>query len=154
LLITLLLCHEGTLREPLLYCSLYFKRHRQEYYSQLNAARTGDFERWIEFFATGIRISAEEATLTGQRVFAVFQEGRNRLRQLGRLAPTSLLVQEALQSKPLAIIATLTKATGHGSHGAHGGRRHCESWNGLESCGRQQAVLEGASVATRDTSMP
>jgi len=113
LLITLLFCHEGTLREPLLYCSLYFKRHRQEYYSQLNAAReTGDFERWIEFFATGIRVSAEQAMLTGQRVFAVFQEDRNRLRQLGRLAPSSLLVQEALQSRPLATIATLTKATG------------------------------------------
>jgi Fic family protein len=39
LLISLLFCHEGTLREPLLYCSLYFKRNRQEYYSQLNAVR-------------------------------------------------------------------------------------------------------------------
>ncbi len=65
LLITLLFCHEGTLREPLLYCSLYFKQHRQEYYSQLNSVReTGDFERWIEFFATGIRVSAQQATLT------------------------------------------------------------------------------------------
>ena len=113
LLITLLLCHDGTLREPLLYCSLYFKQHRQQYYSELNSVReTGDLERWIEFFATAIRMSAEQATLTGQRVFAVFQEDRNRLRELGRLAPTSLLVQEALQSKPLATIATLTKATG------------------------------------------
>ncbi|MGH8137512.1 MAG: Fic family protein [Steroidobacteraceae bacterium] len=113
LLITLIFCHEGTLREPLLYCSLYFKQHRQQYYSELNSVReTGDFERWIEFFATGIRVSAEQATVTGQRVFAVFQEDRNRLRELGRLAPTSLLVQETLQSKPLATIATLTKATG------------------------------------------
>jgi len=113
LLITLLLCHEGALREPLLYCSLYFKQHRQQYYSELNSVtETGDFERWIEFFATAIRVSAEQATLTGRRVFAVFQEDRNKLRELGRLAPTSLLVQEALQSKPLATIATLTKATG------------------------------------------
>lgn len=113
LLITLLLCHEGTLREPLLYCSLYFKQHRQQYYSELNSVReTGDFERWIEFFATAIRVSAEQATLTGRRVFAVFREDRNRLRELGRLAPTALLVQEALQSKPLATIATLTQATG------------------------------------------
>ena len=113
LLITLLLCHDGTLREPLLYCSLYFKQHRQQYYSELNSVReTGDLERWIEFFAIAIRMSAEQATLTGRRVFAVFQEDRNRLRELGRLAPTSLLVQEALQSKPLATIATLTKATG------------------------------------------
>ena len=113
LLITLLLCHDGTLREPLLCCSLYFNQHRQQYYSELNCVReTGDFERWIEFFATAIRMSAEQATLTGQRIFAVFQEDRSRLRELGRLAPTSLLVQEALQSKPLATIAALTKTTG------------------------------------------
>lgn len=45
-------------------------------------------------------------------MFEVFQEDRNRRRELGRLARTSLLVQEALQSKPLATIATLTKAIG------------------------------------------
>lgn len=113
LLITLILCHEGALREPLLYCSLYFKHHRQQYYSELNSVRdSGDFERWIEFFATAIRVSAEQATLTIQKVITVFQEDRTRLRELGRLAPTSLLVQEALQSKPLVTIATLTKSTG------------------------------------------
>lgn len=113
LLITLLFCHDGTLREPLLYSSLYFKQHREKYYLALNSVRqSGNFERWIEFFATGIRVSAEQATLTGQRVVSVFQEDRRKLRELGRLAPTSLLVQEALQSKPLATIATLTKATG------------------------------------------
>jgi Fic family protein len=113
LLITLLLCHEGTLREPLLFCSLFFTEHRRQYYSELNSVRdTGDFERWIEFFATAIRVSAEHATLTGQRVIGVFQQDRNQLRDLGRLAPTSLLVQEALQSKPIATIAALTKATG------------------------------------------
>ena len=35
LLITLLLCAKGTLREPLLYLSLYFKTHRQRYYDLL-----------------------------------------------------------------------------------------------------------------------
>jgi len=112
LLITLLMCHEGLLRDPLLYCSLYFKQHRQQYYSELNAVRdSGNFARWIEFFATAIRVSAEQATLTGRRVIGVFQEDRNRLRELGRLAPSSLLVQEALQSKPLATVTGLTKTT-------------------------------------------
>jgi Fic family protein len=113
LLITLLLCSEGVLREPLLYASLYLKEHRQRYYSELNAVReTGDFERWLEFFTTAIRVSAEQATVTGQRVFTVFQEDRKRLREIGRQAPTALLVQEALQSKPLATIASLTHSTG------------------------------------------
>jgi Fic family protein len=113
LLITLLLCSEGVLRDPLLYASLYLKEHRQKYYSELNAVReTGDFERWLEFFASAIRVSAEQATTTGQRVFTVFQEDRKRVRNMGRQAPTALLIQEALQSKPFATIASLTRATG------------------------------------------
>ena len=31
-LITLMLCEEKALHEPLLYFSLYFKRHRERYY--------------------------------------------------------------------------------------------------------------------------
>jgi len=88
LLITLLLCHEGVLREPLLYSSLYFKQNRQRYYDELNEAReSGDFERWLDFFATAIRVSAEQATTTGLRISAVFREDRNRVREMGRQAP-------------------------------------------------------------------
>lgn len=113
LLITLVLCHEGLLREPLLYSSLYFKQNRQRYYAELNAVReTGDFERWLEFFATAIRVSATSATETGRRVFAVFREDRDRLRGIGKLAPSALLIQEALQARPLGTIAALTTATG------------------------------------------
>jgi Fic family protein len=113
LLITLLLCHEGVLREPLLYSSLYFKQNRERYYDELDGAReSGDFERWLDFFATAIRVSAEQATTTALRISAVFREDRNRVREMGRQAPTILLVQEALQAKPLATIATLRQSTG------------------------------------------
>jgi Fic family protein len=113
LLITLVLCHERLLRDPLLYSSLYFKQNRQQYYTELTAIReTGDFERWLEFFATAIRVSADSATETGRRVFAVFREDRERLKGIGRLAPTALLIQEAMQAKPLGTIAALTTTTG------------------------------------------
>jgi Fic family protein len=113
LLITLLLCHDGVLREPLLYSSLYLKQHRQQYYAELNAVReTGDFERWLGFFATALRVSAEQATRTGKHIFTMFREDRIRLRELGRQAPAALLIQEALQIKPLATIAALAKSTG------------------------------------------
>lgn len=70
---------------------------------------SGDFERWLEFFATAIRVSADAATTTGCRVFTVFRDDRDRLKGIGRQAPTALLIQEALQAKP---IAALTEATG------------------------------------------
>ena len=108
-----MLCHEGLLREPLLYSSLYFKQNRQQYYAELNSVReTEDFERWLEFFATAIRVSADSATTTGRRVFTVFREDRYQLKGIGRQAPTALLIQEALQTKPLVTIASLTEATG------------------------------------------
>ncbi|MEJ1965782.1 MAG: Fic family protein [Gammaproteobacteria bacterium] len=113
LLVTLLLCHDGVLREPLLYPSLYLKQHRQQYYAELNAVReTGDFERWLEFFATAVRVSAEQAVTTARRIFSIFQEDRAAIREIGRLAPTVLLVQEAMQAKPATTVAKLKDATG------------------------------------------
>jgi Fic family protein len=49
-------------REPLLYASLYLKQHRQQYYAELNSVReSGDFARWLEFFATAIRVSCRRS---------------------------------------------------------------------------------------------
>lgn len=113
LLITLLLCHERVLSKPLLYPSLYFREHRQRYYEELNAVRAqGDYERWIDFFAEAIRHSADVAFETGRRVTTAFSEDRAQLRRVPRIAGNLLLVQEALQAKPVTSIAALTTATG------------------------------------------
>lgn len=113
LLITLILCHENVLHKPLLYPSLYFKQYRQQYYAELNAVRAGgDYERWIEFFAEAIRHSAEVAIETGRRVTQAFREDRAQLRAVPRIAGSLLMLQEALQAKPVAAVATLREATG------------------------------------------
>jgi hypothetical protein len=59
---------------------------------------SGDFEHWLECFATAIRVSAEQATMTGQQIFNVVREDRIQLRELGRQAHAALLVQEALRA--------------------------------------------------------
>ena len=65
LLITLLLCKTGMLKEPLLYLSLYLKQHREEYYALLQQVRlTGDWEAWLTFFLEGVRVTAEGAVAT------------------------------------------------------------------------------------------
>ena len=69
LLITLLLCQAGVLRQPLLYLSLYFKQHRNTYYDLLNHVRhTGDWEAWLAFFLEGVKLTAEGAVSTAQRL--------------------------------------------------------------------------------------
>jgi Fic family protein len=65
LLITLILCEQKVLREPLLYLSLYFKEHRQYYYELLNSIRiTGDWETWLLFFAEAVTATASQGVET------------------------------------------------------------------------------------------
>jgi Fic family protein len=112
LLITLMLCNDKVLHKPLLYPSLYFRQHRQQYYDELNEVRaSGDYERWIEFFAESIRHSAEVAIETGRRVIYVFREDRTQLRVVPRIGGSLLIIQEALQSRPVTTVAKLKEAT-------------------------------------------
>src|SRR3984885_6164558 len=101
------------LHKPRLYPSLYFKQHRQQYYDKLNAVRaSGDYEHWIDFFAEAIRHSAEVAIETGRRVTQAFHEDRAQLRAVPRIAGSLLMLQEALQAKPVTTVSILKTATG------------------------------------------
>ncbi len=62
LLITLILCDQKVLSQPILYLSLYFKTHRQEYYRLLNRVREfGEWEEWLAFFADAVIDTSEQA---------------------------------------------------------------------------------------------
>lgn len=112
LLITLLLCTEGVLREPLLYLSLYLKRHREEYYALLDRVRaTGDWEEWIAFFADGIREAAAGAVATARRLVKLAEADRDRIASLGRAAGSALRIHHALQERPVANATQLAKRT-------------------------------------------
>lgn len=77
LLITLLLCASGTLREPLLYLSLYLKQHRSHYYELLQRVRThGDWEGWLAFYLDGVATVAAQATNTARELVALFEQDR------------------------------------------------------------------------------
>jgi Fic family protein len=113
LLITLLLCHAGILREPLLYLSLYFKQNRDAYYTHLDAVRRGgDWEAWLAFFLTGVRETAESAVSTAQRLVALFGGDRERIAPKGRRAGSALRVHEALKARPLASMQEVCARSG------------------------------------------
>ncbi len=113
LLISLLLHHDGVLRQPLLYLSLYFKQHRAEYYRQLDAVRTtGDWEAWLEFFLEGVAETASGAVDTAHRLLAMFQGDVARIEGLGRLSGNALRVFDALRRRPVADIDHLARETG------------------------------------------
>jgi Fic family protein len=105
LLITFLLCERGILREPLLYLSLYFKQHRADYYTLLQAVREhGAWEDWLEFFLRGVVATANQAIATARGILQLFERDRARIESLGRPATTALRMHQLLQHKGLASI--------------------------------------------------
>jgi Fic family protein len=113
LLITFLLCSEGALSEPILYLSLYFKSHRQEYYDRLLRVRThGDWEGWLRFFLDGVIGTSDEAVSTTRRILALFEKHRRTLETFGRSAASAFRVHEYLQKKPITGIREIEKKLG------------------------------------------
>ena len=113
LLITLLLCAEDVLHEPMLYLSLYFKQNRQAYYDRLQAVRTeGDWEGWLAFFFQGVYESSGQAVQTAQRLLKLFEDDRVRLQDIGRAAGSAIRLHQHLQSRSITTAAEAARALG------------------------------------------
>jgi Fic family protein len=112
LLIPLLLHDAGILQQPLLYLSLYFKQHRDEYYRLLDRVRsTGDWEAWLDFFLEGVSATAASAVDTAQRLVALFKEDAARVQAAGRGAATRLRVLQSLHERPVITLSEVVRRT-------------------------------------------
>ncbi len=113
LLITLILCHAGALREPILYLSLFLKNRRDDYYRLLQEVRqAGGWEAWMEFFLAGVAETAEQAADTAHHLLALFDADRRTIRGFGRSAASALRVHELLQRRPMLTIRAASKELG------------------------------------------
>lgn len=113
LLIPLILTDGKVLSEPLLYLSVFFKKHRQVYYDKLQQVRlTGDWEGWLLFFVDAVADTATQAVNTAQQLNALRAEHRAQLSSLGRMAPSAQQVLDVLFEYPIINIATLVKQAG------------------------------------------
>lgn len=116
LLIPLILVAANVLNEPLLYLSVFFKKHRQIYYDRLQQVRiSGDWESWLLFFVDAVAETANQAVNTAQQLKQLRQVDRDRLSSLGRMAPSAQQVLDVLFEYPIANINTLVK---HGNTSA------------------------------------
>ncbi len=110
LLITLLLCAEGALSEPILYLSLYFKTHRQQYYDLLQKVRVdGDWEAWVRFFLTGVLETAEQAVQTAKAIRNRFETDRHNIEALARPPASALRLHQLMQAHPIISIPKAKK---------------------------------------------
>lgn len=111
LLITLVLVAERVLHAPLLYVSLHFREHREEYYERLQRVRThGEWEEWMFFYLEGVASVAAQATETASALMRLFDEHQKKiLEKGGKRAQSALRVYELTKKKAVLSIPEATK---------------------------------------------
>ncbi len=101
LLIMLMLCESGMLKEPILYLSLYLKQNRSLYYELLQEVRLqGTWETWLEFFLDGVISSAKQAVSTAKQIDDLFAADMEKINGLGRARFSCLDTLEYLKKVP------------------------------------------------------
>ena len=102
LLITFMLCAEEVLREPVLYLSLFFKKHRRLYYDRLNGTRgSEEWSEWLDFFLQGVRDTANQAARMAVSIDRLFRKDKEKIELFGRGAASALLIYRYAQANPL-----------------------------------------------------
>ncbi len=110
LLITLLLEHWKLLSEPLLYLSLFFKRHRPEYYRLLNAVRIeGAWEAWVSFFLEGVSTIGDEAADTARDLFVLVNKDRARVLSAPNASVMAARLLDQLPRHPMVTIPAVVE---------------------------------------------
>jgi Fic family protein len=110
LLVMLLLDHWKLLTKPILYLSLFFKRHRIDYYRRLDAVRTdGDWEGWLAFFLDGVATIASEAAASARELFALVTADRTRVLAHAGASVVALRLLELLPRHPIITVASAMK---------------------------------------------
>jgi Fic family protein len=107
-LIALYLEDTGLLSAPLLYLSLFFKRHRDEYYERLNAVRTsGDWEGWLGFYLEGVAQIADEAVSLIGTLFDLAERDRRRFTESPRATVMALRLFDQLLQNPIVTVKSV-----------------------------------------------
>jgi len=105
LLIALLLEHWKVLPHPLLYLSLFIRRHQAEYYRRLTRVRTdGDWEGWLDFFLDGVATVGEEAVRLAREMFALVSKDRGRVLEESTASVAALRLFEMLPARPIVTV--------------------------------------------------
>lgn len=92
------------------YLSLFFKRHRDDYYRRLNAVRVdGDWEGWLDFFLDGVATIADEAVVSARELFALVAADRARVLAHEGTSVVALRLFELLRRHPVVTVASVMK---------------------------------------------
>ena len=102
LLITLYLCSRNCLSQPLLYLSGFFDENRDDYYRLLlGVSQRGQWREWLEYFLRGVRQQAKAALADTQRVLALYESHRDKLKQAKRPPQAAGRILDELFGNPI-----------------------------------------------------
>lgn len=112
LLITFFLCQQKVLQKPLLYLSVYFKKHQKDYYYWLNRVHNeDDIEGWLKFFLQGVTETAKEGFETAQKILKLRNIDIQKVSGLGRTARNALMVLDSLYKNPMITLRKVVEIT-------------------------------------------
>lgn len=113
LLIPFIMIADGAISQPVLYLSLYFKKHRTTYYEALQRVRTdGDWENWLLFYLRGVEEVSTQASELAIKIVKMFEQHRTQIKTLGRSAGTALALHDLLKKHCFLSLPAAQKGLG------------------------------------------
>lgn len=109
LLLTLLMCSEKALSQPMLYLSAYFERHRDDYYRHLLAvSQEGRWTEWVSFFLRGVAEESRDTIQRSEKLLSLWQRYRQTL-QTVRSSGLLLTLADDLFHRPYLTFSQAAK---------------------------------------------
>jgi cell filamentation protein, protein adenylyltransferase len=114
LLIPIYLCHAGLLEKPLLYLSVYLKKHREQYFNHLTDYHDrGLIDTWLKFFFDGVHLVAESATSTARSINELRKIDEEKIKTLApKRFRSADKLYHALFKAPIMTVAQVETWTG------------------------------------------
>ena len=113
LLITLYLVNKNILKQPVLYLSDFFEKHRMLYYDNLMRVRLkNDLVQWLKFFLTGIIETAQKGVSTLDAILQLKNEVETEIKSLKGRSDDALIVLNFLYTHPIIDVAKVEELIG------------------------------------------
>jgi Fic family protein len=113
LLITLYLVNKNILKQPVLYLSDFFEKHRMIYYDNLMRVRLkNDLVQWLKFFLTGIIETAQKGVSTLDAILQLKNEVETEIKSLKGRSDDALIILNFLYNHPIIDVAKVEELIG------------------------------------------
>jgi Fic family protein len=112
LMITLYLVSKGILKQPVLYLSDFFERHRSHYYDNLMRVREkNDLLQWFKFFLVGVIETAGNSVTTFDNILQLQKQAESQIQALGSRTPQAQKILQHLYRSPVINAAKVVEIT-------------------------------------------